>query len=391
MFQRCAGFGAACVMLAGVTLLTGSCASPIPESSDPSRPSPTALSAEAVRPTTSLDIPSRTWVPRPLDTKVGLGPVPGAAKHSRVIFDSLRGRMVVAGGDVTHPTIGNGNGNSTLWAIDLERENPWELVHDWCSARGELMPGTPDTVGWVYASRHDQGVMFPGFYFITQSNRWCPESREVADAVIYDFKSNKWLPVPFPPPPNGWGGDIGSSFASYDPQTDSIYRFRNGGTVEVFSMSGSTRVVPTGPVDEGGNRDQAAIDVQGRNIYRIGRQSRSLIKYSIRSRSISTVPLPRQWVPPAGDMETYLAFDPINRVLLLPNVENFGGKVLGLGAYHVDTKTWEWDIPGNVQGLLVRGNVFGFDEKNDVFLLAGGHRAEGTLPPVTVYWLYRYR
>jgi hypothetical protein len=39
----------------------------------------------------------------------------------------------------------------------------------------------------------------------------------------------------------------------------------------------------------------------------------------------------------------------------------------------------------------VRGNVFGFDEKNDVFLLAGGHRAEGTLPPVTVYWLYRYR
>ncbi|HWN15454.1 MAG TPA: hypothetical protein VNU02_16435, partial [Candidatus Dormibacteraeota bacterium] len=100
-----------------------------------------------------------------------------------MIFDSLRGRMVVAGGDVTHPTIGNGNGNSTLWAIDLERENPWELVHDWCSARGELMPGTPDTVGWVYASRHDQGVMFPGFYFITQSNRWCPESREVADAV----------------------------------------------------------------------------------------------------------------------------------------------------------------------------------------------------------------
>lgn len=156
-------------------------------------------------------------------------------------------------------------------------------------------------------------------------------------------------------------------------------------------MSGSTRVIPTGPVDEGGNRDQAAIDVQGRNIYRIGRQSRSLIKYSIRSRSISTVPLPRQWVQPAGDMETYLAFDPFNRVLLLPNVENFGGRVLGLGAYHVDTKTWEWDIPGNVQGLLVRGNVFGFDEKNDVFLLAGGHRAEGTLPPVTVYWLYRYR
>src|ERR1700737_3197347 len=111
MLRRCAGFRAAWVMLAGVTLLTGSCASPIPESTDPWRPSPTAVSAEAVRPTTSLDIPGRTWVPRPLDTKVGLGPVPGAAKHSRVIFDSLRGRMVVAGGAVTHPTIGNVSGN----------------------------------------------------------------------------------------------------------------------------------------------------------------------------------------------------------------------------------------------------------------------------------------
>src|SRR3982074_1268238 len=164
MFRRCAGFGAAWVMLAGVTLLTGSCASPIPEPTDPLRPSPPAEWAEAVRPTTSLDIPSRTWVPRPLDTKVG--PVPGAAKHSRVIFDSLRGRMVVAGGDVTHPTIGNGNGNSTLWAVDLERENPWELVHDWCSARGELMPGTPDKVVMSHWPRQHCAIIFPGFYLL---------------------------------------------------------------------------------------------------------------------------------------------------------------------------------------------------------------------------------
>lgn len=378
-------------LLTGTALLAGSCASPVPESGGAAN-SPVAAAelAEPVRPSTTLELPARTWVPRSLDTKGG--PVPGGAKHSRVVFDSLRGRMVLAGGDVRHATIGTGNGNSTIWAVDLERGTPWELVHDWCSGRGELMPGTPDSVGWVYASRHDQGVMFPGFYFITQQDRWCPESREVADALIYDFKGKKWLPVPFPPPPNGWGGDIGASFAAYDPETDSIYRFRNGGTIEIFSMSGSTRVVPSGPLDEGGNRDQTAIDVRGRNIYRVGRGTRSLIKYSIRSRSISSVsPLPRQWVRPPDDMETYLAFDPIHRVLLLPNVETFGGKVLGLGIYHLETQRWEWETGGEVQGLLVRGNVFGFDEKNDTFLLVGGHPAEGTLPPVTVYWLYRYQ
>ena len=381
--------GKAYGLLAGAALLAGSCASPVPGAASSASPT-TAVEPQPIRPNTSLEIPSRTWIPRPLDTKVG--PVPGGAKHSRVAFDSQRGRMVLAGGDIRHPTIGNGNGNPTVWAVDLEHNTPWELVHDWCSARGELMPGTPDSVGWAYASRHDQGVMFPGFYFITQNDRWCPGSREVADAVIYDFKTNKWLPVPFPPPPNGWGGDIGASFATYDPETDSIYRFRNGGTIEIFSMSGSTRVIPSGLLDEGGNRDQTAIDVRGRSIYRVGRGRKTLLKFSIRSRSLSAAsPLPRQWVRPPDDMETYLAFDPINRVLLLPNVESFGGKVLGLGIYHVDTKRWEWEAAGDVRGLLVRGNVFGFDEKNNTFLLVGGHPAEGTLPPVTVYWLYRYK
>ena len=192
----------ACGTLAAAALLAGSCASPMPGSADSAGQPPAA-----VRPATSLELPSRTWVPRPLDTKVG--PVPGGAKHSRGLFDTRRGRMVLAGGDVRQTPNRNGNGNPTIWVVDLERNTPWERIHDWCSERGELMPGTPDTVGWVYASRHDQGVMFPGFYFITQDTRWCLESRVVADALIYDFASNKWLPVPFPMSemasvPNGW-------------------------------------------------------------------------------------------------------------------------------------------------------------------------------------------
>jgi hypothetical protein len=342
---------------------------------------------------TTLALPPRTWVPRPLPTD-GTGPIPynRGIKHSRILFDSKRGRLVIAGGDVAHPRIGNGNGNSTVWAIDLEKDSRWELLHDWCAGPGKLMPGTPDSVAWVYASKHDQAVMLPGFYFITQDNRWCPDAHEVADAVIYDFTDNEWKPVPFPKPANGWGGDIGGSFAVYDPPTDSVYRFRNGGLMEIFSMTGKTRSGYAGSSDEGGNRDQSAIDVSGRSIYRVGRDLRALLRYSIpRGGTVDAIPLPSQWVKPPGDHETYLAFDSRNRVLLLPNVENFGGRVLGLGIFHVDTKTWEWENVGPVDGLLVRGNVFGFDEKNDVFFLGGGHPNEGVLPPVTVFWLYRYR
>lgn len=385
MRKRTAWLAGLCLAVAGGWL--ASCSGVGAPETDPSIAPPPPL-------TTTLQIPPRVWVHRPLPTN-GEGPITygRGTKHSRIIFDSKRGRMVIAGGDVLHPRVGNGNGNSTVWAIDLEQGNRWELLHDWCAGPGELMPGTPDSVSWVYASKHDQAVMLPGFYFITQDNRWCPSAREVPDAVVYDFATNSWKPTPFPAPARGWGGDMGASFAVYDPPTDSVYRFRNGGLMEIFSMSsGATRSIGAGSLDEGGNRDQSAIDVRGRDIYRIARDSRSLLRYSIRkTAAVESIPLPSQWVRPSDDLETYLAFDSRNRILLLPNVESFGGKVLGLGIYHVDTRKWEWESVGLVDGLLLRGNLLGFDEKNDVFFLGAGHPEEGKLPPVTVFWLYRYR
>jgi hypothetical protein len=104
---------------------------------------------------------------------------------------------------------------------------------------------------------------------------------------------------------------------------------------------------------------------------------------------VDVIPLPRQAQPPQGyDEETYLAFDPINRVVLYPNTRENSGRVYGLGIYHVDTKRWEWEgVPAG--SPPVQGNVLGFDVGNNALLLYGGKEGTDVGPPV-VFWLYRY-
>jgi len=134
------------------------------------------------------------------------------------------------------------------------------------------------------------------------------------------------------------------------------------------------------------SNDQSAIDPQGRSIYVISRKLKALIRYSIGKKEVAeTIPMPPGWSAPSsefggGDMETYLAFDSINRVLLNPVTHNYGGKLLGLGIYHVDTKKWEWEeAPEGVSG-----NTLAFDATNNVFMFFGRSASQR-------FWLYRYR
>lgn len=349
--------------------------------------------AGATAPETRLVLPERTWVSRPLGTGYG-GPGlrPYGSKHTRLLFDSRRGRMVLTGGDYPNPHISD-DGNQMVWAMDLGAgSNPtWQLIGPWCN--GPEQPGRPDTVLWVYDSKRDRGLVMPGFYFITQGEgSECPGVKDLPDPMFFDFATSRWQRVPFGPPPRGYGGDGGASFGVYDPVSDSVYRLRTGGdtnVMEILSLQTNRWSVRSVGLPPTGNREQSAIDVEGRNIYFVNRFLKVLVRYSIRGGGVDLIPLPKQAQPPQEeDLETYLAFDPLNRVVLYPNNHEYSGRIYGLGIYHVDTKKWEWEaMPAGPP--FVQGNVLGFDPENNVMLLYGGKDgSDAGLPQV--YWLYRY-
>src|SRR3984893_11368081 len=75
-------------------------------------------------------------------------------------------------------------------------------------------------------------------------------------------------------PAGGWGGDMGSSFAVYDPVTDELVRVRNGPLLERLNLTSNKwrnqtlKLAAVGPTwTPASNRMQSAIDVQGRAVY----------------------------------------------------------------------------------------------------------------------------
>src|SRR5581483_12181763 len=72
-----------------------------------------------------INIPLKTWSSRPAPAAAaGPYPSPYEGKHSRLLFDSKRGRMVLAGGDYEWTT-GTLDGSQLVWAIDLSQGNTW--------------------------------------------------------------------------------------------------------------------------------------------------------------------------------------------------------------------------------------------------------------------------
>ena len=366
---------------------------------------PASISAPPTAWTTArswpLELPLRTWVSRPAPD-AGEGPLNnGTGKHARLLFDSKRGRMVLTGGDYSYREPGHDidrrSGMHIVWSIDLSKgdQATWTRLTSWCAAQGGVQPGRPDTVVWAYDSTRDQGVMMPGFYFMTQKRivTNCPGVNITTDSVVFDFGSNTWSLPPYGPPPKGYGGDEGGSFGVYDPVTDAVYRFRrlNGNKMEVlYRKTNGWEQIPLGAsgttLDRtNANRDQSAIDVEGRNIYAISWRMRALMRYSIPAKGVvEAIEMPPKWVPPdpPGDHESWLAFDPINRVILIPVATNFDGVLLGLAIYHVDEKRWEWQEPPTT-GPEVSGNTVGFDPANNALMLLGRNKAG-------LWWLYRY-
>ena len=332
----------------------------------------------------SLRLAAKTWVPLAAPA-MGAGPYQTASgKHARMTYDSKRQRLVLSGGDYQHPSMSVvGNGSQMVWSVNLTT-GQWTMLGAWCN--GPLMPGRPDTVGWTYDSKRDRGVMLPGFYFVDQGGlSSCSGVQETGDAVTFDFTTNKWSAATWAPPSGGYGGDCcGVSYASYDPGTDAVYRFRyNSGRIEKLSLANNrwTSTAFAGLEQSDFNRAQSAVDVPGRALYVIDAKGKRLVKYSLDRPGVSYAPMPSQYKGPSdrATFETYLVFDSVNRVLLMPDVADFDGIVVGLGVYHVDSRKWEYHaVPAGPSG-----NVWQFDPAANA-MLGVGRNAEHK------FWLYRY-
>jgi hypothetical protein len=327
-------------------------------------------------------------------------------KHGRTFYHALSHEMVFAGGDwkTSQPTLENGDFvGSEIWALDVAVDT-WRLLRPFCVA-GEPQPGRPDSVGWAHDSQRDRALMTPGFYGITQGATSGCGATEGWGGYAFSFATRKFSGpdalANLPPPPSGWGGDTSAAFSTYDPVNDELVRVRNGPTLERLNLATQTwrtknlGLTPTwNPVP---NRAQIVIDAAGRAVYWLDAfgdaggvaggvttppRGPALIKVSLIDGTVTPILLPSSYVPPGdGSQEVYLAFDPINRLVMIPNNTGMGqSPILGLGLYHADTGIWEWQpVPS-----WVWGSVWGFDEATGQLIGIG----KRTIP--TAYYTYRY-
>jgi hypothetical protein len=305
--------------------------------------------------------------------------------------------MVYAGGDsavsMKRPEDTTNGTGSEIRALDVLADR-WTLLRPF-AVSGEVQPGRPDTVGWAYDATRNRGLMSPGFYFITQGNVSGYGAIDGWGGYAFDFATLKFSGIDdvvgLPAPPGGWGGDSGASYAVCNPTLDEYVRIF-GSSLQRLDLGTKTwRVQNLAFPGDGSwvpfaNREQLVIDVKGQALYFRGPASpgpgAALIKVDLATAMLTQIPLPAGYVSPPPDHEVYLAFDPQNRVVILPNNVDMGGLPLnGLGLYWVDTDVWEWEsVPAEVMG-----GVWGFDEHAGALVGVGKH-----VPPYA-YFLYKVR
>jgi hypothetical protein len=323
-------------------------------------------------------------------------------KHMRMFYHPPTKSMVIAGGDhsvsMPHPTYYDATGSEII-SVNVST-NSWKIIQPFCVS-GALQPNRPDSVGWAYDSKRDRALMVPGYYFLVGSGCGAVEGH---GGYAYDFATKKWIgpddPSVMSAPAGGWGGDMGSSFAVYDPVTDELVRVRNGPLLERFNLTSKKwryQTLKRGDVgsnwNPASNRMQSAIDVQSRAVYwldaalatdgktLVSGGSPALIKVNLGDGSVTSIRLPAEHRVALAGNDMYLVFDSINRVVMIPNNLDMGaGPIVGLGIYHVDSGQWEWEsVPPTVMG-----SAWGFDENLGV-LVGIGKRSQPY-----AYFLWKY-
>jgi hypothetical protein len=137
-----------------------------PASSQPA--STSSSNSNSVPQSGDLDLPVRTWVARPFTTP--FAPAAGfdghggvGSKHLRFSQNPANGKIYVLGGDYSSDIFSD----VQLWTYDIANDK-WVRDRDPCGTQGEVMPGGPDEVGWVWDSKRAQFWVLPGFFFLSE-------------------------------------------------------------------------------------------------------------------------------------------------------------------------------------------------------------------------------
>jgi hypothetical protein len=352
---------------------------------------PPPPSSETISVLPGLPLPLRKWVERPNPNQGRAFMAGGGGKHGRAFYHPGLKSMVFAGGDWASSMASGDGVGSEIWSLDVFNDR-WTLQRPF-EVAGETQPGRPDTVGWAYDSKRNRGLMNPGFYFSTQGATPLFGAIYGWGGYAFDFVTKKFTgpdaAAGFSPPTTGWGGDTGSSYSVANPTRDELVRTL-GTLMQRYNLATktwTTQQMSTGnpswnPVS---NRAQLVVDVAGQAVYwlDIWSPTRAVIRFNLTSGATTVIPLPSQYVRAwDGSAEVYLAFDPNNRVLFVPNNVDMGlSSLAGLGIYHVDTGVWEWEATPPA----VFGSVWGFDES------AGALVGIGKRVYPTAYFLYKYK
>jgi hypothetical protein len=322
------------------------------------------ISAPAAR---VLEIPVNTWIARRLP---GVGKAPTGGKHQRAAFNHLNGRIYFLGGDWLGP-FGLASGRNELYSYAVA-DDTWVLEHPYCGPPGSVQPSHPDEVGWVYDTRRNVFWMLPGYMGGSQEN--CPDSTMVRfEIMTFDPVSRTWS---WPRRKRLVWGET-SKFAQYDAATDRIvivyFDGANGATVGVYHIKSDswTAQVHRGAANNARlGQEYMALDPVARRIYIVSPHENRLYRYDMDSRQLTAIAdTPRN----AGPDLSHIVWDPTNRVLLWPQVDDYVGSIR-LHVFDPATGKWKLNLPiHQPEGLPVRGTVAVFDPAQNVLVVMGGH------------------
>lgn len=371
----------------------------------------------------------------------GKGPCAGGCKHARLAFDSRGKRVLVTGGDRD----GSDAGNPSVWAFTVG--GPAVELSPMCPAHPAWMPSFPDNVTWAFDEAANEAVILPGYFNdFARAKTVCQRSQAYADDQILKVRdasgapvlqanglplkeggvfspaTNAWSPGGWPYPSDGYGGDQGSNFGFFDQAKRQVIRFKWSGINALQILTRTTNTWRNLPVRSplGGvehtrvantyaTTSEPAFDPVKRDVYVVAGSTVGvkqpdgtwkdvfegrLLRVNVDTGIAERIALPAGYVwPNVGDGGTdkLLAFDPIQRVLIHPNISSLCGDLVALYAYDVDARTWATlPIPAQTTpsgaAIPFKGNVFGWDPTSGTALLLGGHHCGTATPNPTHYW-----